>query len=112
MNYYVYPGIEQFKKRQKKSFSPDEIIELVNKYFNVEIRTKTRRQRFVNGRQVAHLLMRRHSSLSLHCIAQIFGVDHTTILWSTRRMEDFLLINDPIGFDYYECEERLLGVSR
>jgi chromosomal replication initiator protein len=76
--------------REKSSKSPDEIIETVSKYFNLQtgvLAGKTRRQDIVHPRQVCIYLLREFLSASYQLIGEkLGGRDHTTIMHSYEKV--------------------------
>jgi chromosomal replication initiator protein len=77
--------------REKSSKSPDEIIETVSKYYNLQpgvLAGKTRRQDIVRPRQICIYLLREFLQASYQLIGEkLGGRDHTTIMHSYEKMK-------------------------
>jgi chromosomal replication initiator protein len=56
----------------------------------VELQGKLRARRRVRPRQVAIYLARELTQASLHKLGRRFNIDHTTVLWSQRRIAEFV----------------------
>lgn len=70
-------------------------MDAVCSYFKLtteEIKRQSRRRRIVKARQIAMYIMRK-KGLTLHCIADFFGKDHTTCIHSERTVIDLMHTN-------------------
>ncbi len=76
--------------KERSSKTPDEIIDQVSKYYNLQsgvLAGKTRRQDIVHPRQVCIYLMREFLNTSYQLIGEkLGGRDHTTIMHSYEKM--------------------------
>ncbi len=76
--------------RSTRPISPDAVIELVARHFNLkqsDLRTASRSPRVTTPRQIAMYLVRRHCSLSFPEIARRFRRHHTTALHACRQID-------------------------
>lgn len=68
------------------------INQLVADYYQVDIATPSREFKYSHPRQIAHYLVRKHTSLSLSQIARFTNLkDHTTILFSLNKVKKLLV---------------------
>lgn len=71
------------KKQQK--IVAEEIISIVNKYFETECREKTRAVRVSRPRMYAQLLIREYLNLSYTDIGLLFDLGHDSVLYGVKR---------------------------
>lgn len=81
-----------------------ELIEVIHNQVNekarLEIKTPTRRQKYVFSRAVFFRLLREHTTLSLEEIGKYVGLDHATVLHGTRNIFEQIK-NQPLAFQAY-----------
>jgi len=71
-------------------FSPDSIMDLVGRHYQVsidEMRSPSRRKNVVLPRNVGMYLCRQMTDLSLESIGQAFSRNHSTVLYSVNQIE-------------------------
>ena len=81
---------DMFKSEGNALPTPSLIISQVCKFYNVDeiiLRGSQRKKNVAEARQIAMYLIRKLTNLSLPDIAQEFGKDHTTVLYSIDKVE-------------------------
>lgn len=73
----------------------DIVKSVANKFYKTNIDIKCRNSEVIAGRMLYYAWMRKHTDLSLKSIARTLNTmaDHSTILWSLRKHEDYLEID-------------------
>lgn len=77
----------------ENNFAPDYIMEKIADYFNIskdDIMGNSRMKNVANARQITLYLTRKLTGLSLEDIGKYFKRDHSTVLYSIRKIEDSL----------------------
>lgn len=104
MNYQIIPGLP---KKNPTHIPAAAIIQLVANYFKVDnfftpenIIRKNRKREIVTARQMAILLLRKNTPLSLKSIGDLFGKDHTTVIHSIRTMTDLIFVDEALAKDF------------
>lgn len=84
-------------------YNPEVIIRVVSEHFKVtpaQLKNDRRFRNIVTARQIAMYLVKKHTDYSLKDIGDLFGNrDHTTVIHSVGKVEDFLKIGDGIKDD-------------
>ena len=92
----------------KQRVNHDKIIVTVKQHFGVDFTRKTRKFQYKEARQIACYLFRRFTGLSLGDIAEYVGVgDHTTVLYSIKKVEDNMYIDSTYKDTIIELENIL-----
>jgi chromosomal replication initiator protein len=92
-------GVETLKAPNNCCLDIEFIIEHVNKFFGVDVRTANRKREIVQARQTFHFLAKMFTRFSLKDIGGfVLGYDHTTILHSIQTVKD-LMETDMIYYD-------------
>jgi chromosomal replication initiator protein len=93
--------------------SPQSIIEVVAKHFNVspdDMKGSSRRREISMARQMGMYLMRHHTDLSLPKIGDVFGgKDHTTVLYSCDKIEQQKASNAEIARTIRQLGDQITG---
>lgn len=80
------------KENTNSAITPSSIIDQVSRYFNIsidDIKSEKRRSDIVFSRQMAMYIIRETTNLSLPEIGkEMGGKNHTTVLYSIRKLED------------------------
>ena len=87
--------------KKKKTIKAAVAIDALSKYFEVDLREKTRKQIYVVPRQICQKILYEYSNMSLKQIAQAFRPainDHTTVINSIR------IITDRIQYEPIICD--------
>lgn len=91
--------------------TPDDIKRAVCRHFEIsndELCSRSRLFRFVYARHIAMHLFRSRTTLSLPAIAsRVGGMDHTTVLYGTRKIANEVLSNWEVAFDVAHIEAAL-----
>lgn len=89
----------------------NDIIRAVCRHFNItgtQIKSSRRTKDIVYPRQIALCLARRHTTRSLPEIGRLFGYrDHTTVLYSARKMESACQTDWQVAHDVAQIEATL-----
>ncbi len=82
-----------FKERPR--ISPEKLIQLVEEVFDVDIKSKNRKQTTIFGRKAGAYILRNYTGLSLHEIAEYIGVgDHTTVIYAVKTAKNLIDTED------------------
>ncbi len=84
---------DMYKGKAQTVPTPELIISEVCRFYSIEesvLRSNQRSKGAAEARQVAMYLIRKMTNLSLPDIAKEFGKNHTTVLYSIRRVEEDL----------------------
>jgi chromosomal replication initiator protein len=81
-------------KCENKTITPEKIQNVVSSYFNVELKdihSKSRKQEFVQARQITMFLFKKHTDYSYAHIGNLVGKrDHATVLYACRTVQNTL----------------------
>lgn len=84
-------ALKDMINEQKKLITPDFIVEMIEKYFNLNkgaLKSSTRAQSIAFPRQIAMFMLKNETNLSLNQIGDIFGgKDHTTVMYACSQIE-------------------------
>lgn len=86
-------GITREVIRSERAYTPDYILEKIAAYYAIsveDIRGKGKTKLVAAARQVSIYLMRKLTGLTLEEIGGVLGRDHSTVLYSIRKIEDSL----------------------
>lgn len=82
------------KENTSATITPSTIIDQVSRYFNIsieDIKSEKRKTEIVTSRQMAMYIIREMTKLSLPEIGkEMGGKNHTTVLYSIRKLEDIM----------------------
>ena len=84
---------DMYKGKEQAVPTPDLIISEVCRFYSIEdnlLRSRNKAKNTSEARHVAMYLIRKLTNLSFPDIAQVFGVNHTTVLYAIRRVENDL----------------------
>lgn len=84
---------DMYKGKAQAVPTPELIISEVCRFYSIEesvLRSNQRNKGSAEARQIAMYLIRKMTTLSLPDIAKEFGKNHTTVLYSIRRVEEDL----------------------
>ena len=84
---------DMYKGKEQAVPTPDLIISEVCRFYSIEdnlLRSRNKAKNTSEARHVAMYLIRKLTNLSFPDIAQVFGVNHTTVLYAVRRVENDL----------------------
>ena len=84
---------DMYKGKEQAVPTPDLIISDVFRFYSIEdnlLRSRNKAKNTSEARHVAMYLIRKLTNLSFPYIAQVFGVNHTTVLYAVRRVENDL----------------------
>ena len=88
--------LKDFLMKRDKTLSPDSILELTAKYYQLKVsdlKSKNRSKTIALARSIAMYLIREKLSLSYTEISSIFSRDHSTALHAVNKITDELLSN-------------------
>ena len=92
--------LKDFTLDQTKNFTVQNILRTVAAFYNIkvsEIKSKKRTQKISNTRQIAMYLCREHTKSSLPEIGKQFGgKDHTTVLFSHKKISGIIKENNDL----------------
>jgi chromosomal replication initiator protein len=81
-------------KSENTTITPEKIQNVVSSYFNVELKdihSKSRKQEFVQARQITMFLFKKHTDYSYAHIGNLVGKrDHATVLYACRAVQNTL----------------------
>lgn len=78
---------------ESKTIAPIDIINTVAAYYKItpdDIYSQNRAQAIALARQIAMYLCREQTNLSLPKIGQLFGRDHTTVMYANKKVSDLM----------------------
>ena len=84
---------DMYKGKEQAVPTPDLIISEVCRFYSIEdnlLRSRNKAKNTSEARHVAMYLIRKLTNLSFPDIVQVFGVNHTTVLYAVRRVENDL----------------------
>lgn len=79
---------------------------LVEDYYKVELSTNTRQRTYVEARAIYFRLLRNETKMSLESIGKSVGRDHATVLYSQKRLSDWIEVDSQIAQDYETLSSR------
>ena len=92
-------------KRELNKANANNIIEIVNNYFNVNQDTKCRKINVMIPKQISQYFMRKKLKLSYQVIASMFNLkQHGTVMSNIEKMEGFSTNDREISFYIKELE--------
>tara|TARA_R110000803_G_C11732671_1_gene289882 strand:+ start:38 stop:475 length:438 start_codon:yes stop_codon:yes gene_type:complete len=92
-------------KRELNKANANNIIEIVNNYFNVNQDTKCRKINVMIPKQISQYFMRKKLKLSYQVIASMFNLkQHGTVMSNIEKMEGFSTHDREISFYIKELE--------
>lgn len=98
-------------EKKKQSITPELIIRVVNKYYNISIEDllgKKRIKEIVIPRQITMYLLRHEANMSFPDIGkQMGGKDHSTIMHGCKKIESDISQNERIKEDLLVLKEKL-----
>lgn len=106
---YAIPGIQG----KSPLVNPETIEKVVGDYYFIsiaEMRKTSRRRDRVTCRHIISWLIRKHTNLSLKCIADFYGKDHTTAIHSIRTANNLIETDDRIREDVRKIEKRITAI--
>jgi len=83
------------------------VQQLVEDYYKLNIKSKTRRREFVEARNIYFKLLRDNTLMTTAAIGKTMKKDHTTVLHSCKRMNEWLCYDKKIQNDYNILNKRL-----
>ncbi len=83
------------------------VQQLVEDYYKLNIKSKTRRREFVEARNIYFKLLRDNTLMTTAAIGKTMKKDHTTVLHSCKRMNEWLCYDKKIQNDYNILNTRL-----
>ena len=93
--------INEVIKEPIKNIHPDQIIRAVADYFEIsptDLNSRSRKQQFVEGRQIAAYLLREMLNLSYPFIGEKLGKrDHTTVIYACEKISQELNNNQALN---------------
>jgi chromosomal replication initiator protein len=100
------------KKVVGKRFPVDRIIDEVNKEFNCELTTPTRKRKIMNARHAATYLLKNHTNMIWQEIAYSVGnTHHTSVIHSYRACSDLIETDDEYSTKINNIKERLIDLE-
>lgn len=84
---------DMYKGKSKELPTPSLIISEVSRFYSIEenvLRSTLKNKGTAEARQIAMYMIRKLTNLSLPEIGKEFGKDHTTVMYSIRKVEDGL----------------------
>jgi chromosomal replication initiation ATPase DnaA len=105
-----------FNVQYPKIATPEKIVELVNDFFDADLRAKNRKKTTIYARQAAAYILRKYTHLSLQEIAFNVGLtDHTSAIYHVRKCQDIMdteeWFRDKVYYIIAEIEEYLLHLK-
>lgn len=112
---YVFPGIEKTSRKQiAYNVSLEKVNEIIStvcvelELFKSDLVSKSRKRPFVEGRQICHYLIMKHTKMSLNNTGKIFGGrDHSTVIYSVNTVNDLMDTNPKYKALVYKIESLL-----
>jgi chromosomal replication initiation ATPase DnaA len=96
------------ERKLEKKFPSDYIIQEVNKEFDCELRTHTRRKNIMYARHCAVFLLKRHTSLIWEDISiKVGNTDHTSAIHSFKTASNLIDTDEEYNLKVNNIKERL-----
>jgi chromosomal replication initiator protein len=96
MNYLVIPGVKPgVLIHNGQNF----ILSAVLDHFSLkyeDIKKKSRERKIVMPRQICMWLMRKHASMTLKQIGELFNLDHTTVIHSVTTINNLMDVDKEV----------------
>lgn len=113
-SYTIAPGLPKgtLVKVQDTNSRRDKILEVICGYFQVnldQLKAKTRQRHVVLPRQVAMVMLRKHTHLGIVKIGRFFLRDHTTVLHSSTTVINLCYTDPEIKRQVDEVENKILS---
>ena len=92
----------------------NDILDIVNDYYGVDISRKTRKRHFVYIRSIAYKLSKEFTIDSLESIGKVFGTDHATVIYSLGKFDDqYIYQVEPIdvSLGYHNIRNSILELD-
>ncbi len=77
------------------------MVEVFSEIMEIDLRRKVRHQNYVAARYACFLWLRTNTCLSFSNIAEIFDMNHSTVIHGVNEMNIKLSINDAIATEYW-----------
>lgn len=78
------------EKKQDKNTQMERCINIINNYFNTEIRIRSCKREIVEPRQIYYYLMVKNSHYNLTIISSYLGYNHATAIHSYKKIESLI----------------------
>lgn len=105
--------LKEFTYDKTKNFTITNIQKIVASYFNLKVsdlKSKTRSRQISFPRQIAMYICREYTKSSLPDIGKQFGgKDHTTVIFSHKKITKLIKENNPVAKNIEEIIERIEG---
>ncbi len=103
--------IKKNAQAAKRALTIEGIVETICTYFNLDkqqLYAKGRKREYAQARQIAMYLAKKHISMPLSRIGQqIAGKDHSTVIYSCRKVQDLMAVDKAFKSDVMAIEEML-----
>lgn len=110
-NYIAVPGFKTgYFDRYPSTVKQGFIIDAVCRKFGVteeELKSRVRKRRIVEARQVCMYLLKKKTKLTLKAIGDLFDRDHTTVMHSDQTVKDLMAIDKEYKIAVEDIEEGL-----
>jgi chromosomal replication initiator protein len=86
----------------------DILLNVINEYYHIDIRSTSRERNFVQGRFFFYRYMRTHTTLSLKVLATfICNQDHSTVIHALKKFDDLYNTDKQFRHDYNEIINKI-----
>src|SRR3972149_6360316 len=103
MNYISIPGIkEQYRSQCAPVITSEGIIKTVCDHLDVrfdDLKTKCRIREYVHARHIIFYFLKKHTSLTLKSMGEIFNRDHTTVIHGLENLNDIIATEQTVKAD-------------
>ncbi|NRA78773.1 MAG: hypothetical protein HRU18_11235 [Pseudoalteromonas sp.] len=93
--------------KQNKEYLAKSIIETCENFYKLNFRVRSRKNIYVIPRQVCMSLIRNIVNLSFEDIGKLFDRDHASVIYSCRKVDDYILFDKDIRYDYNQLTDKI-----
>jgi len=97
-------------KIEEKQRVKELVLDIVQNFFQVDIKEKTRKREHVLARSFCYKLLRENTKMTLSEIAKLFNKNHATVLHNLRQLNGYLEYDHSISTDYLSLNSLLITI--
>jgi len=97
-------------KIEEKKRVTELVIDIVQNFFELNIKEKTRKREYVLARSFCYKLIRENTKMTLSEIAKLFNKNHATVLHNLRQLDGYLEYDHSVSTDYLSLNSLLITI--